>query len=333
MTTTTKTKGAIVAHWKGFRSLDDTREFLSQLAYYHGDRTIYLALPVNQLFELSGELFAPSLCLGASNMVDVTKNHFAAPVAIEILKDAGAQFVLLGDADSRKFDTSLPDKMSLCIENGINPFLCVGETLADFHQGLADQILQEQIKKAVSNLTEKQKANVSYIHESYWPLRFADKTSVDEISKANQLLRNACIEVLGEQGNSVACFTALPPYMSDLKELPSGSSTEGFYLSKAAIVPKSLITVAPEENYQATPEAISHVQEARKKAGLDPEIPNQPEVFTPSAAPVKTASSTPSLPSSDPTPVEQTVPDKTTQLKGRVHLVENLTDLFLNIKL
>lgn len=313
MQTEIKTKGAIYAHWKGFRSIKQAAGFLQKIAHYHGDRHIYLALPLHHLAKIQKLLVLPSMTLGISGIPDVDPESFSGPVALDIVKDCGAQFALLGDQDRRgstkATEGKLAEQIRACLNSGITPFLSLGETLDEYKRGKTEDVLIGQISLATSGLTDQEKEKIHYIQETSWRFAKADQISKQEIRSCTYTLRKALFSALGPIGKTVHCASAIPPYMNRLDTLPNGSENTGYLVTKAAVVPKSLVTIAPKESYRPTEETKQMIQEAQSLQALPTPTTQKP-----------------------PPSLKQSMPSHSTKTKKKrareYHRVEDLSDLF-----
>src|SRR3984885_13530789 len=96
----------IIGNWKMHKTIEEAEVFVkSLLASYSpsGNTKIGLAVPYTAIYPLC-QIASPStiLSIGAQNMNDATEGAFTGEIAGVMLKEAGAEFVLLGHSERRR---------------------------------------------------------------------------------------------------------------------------------------------------------------------------------------------------------------------------------------
>ena len=248
-----KKQPMLLAHWKGFRSFEDARSFLHQLAAYHGERSLYLALPYNHLELLSADMPGPSITLGSTSMACAREGSFTEPVAADLVRDAGGQFVLIGDRDSRQRlqegDEDIQAKIKKCVSEGLSPMLGIGESIAEYRQQETESVLRQQLEGALSGLTAAEQSGVTVVYDACWSLRFDGDSSTENFEGVYTQVRELLKEVIGAApAKKAKVLIALPPYLDDLSQIPD-AKVDGFYMSKASVMPQALTTIAAPEAF------------------------------------------------------------------------------------
>lgn len=80
---------------------------------------------------------------------------FTGEISPMILKNLGVQYCIIGHSERRMLgdtDEIINKKIKAVLKNGLIPILCVGETLEQKQSGQKEEILNNQITKALNNI-------------------------------------------------------------------------------------------------------------------------------------------------------------------------------------
>ena len=105
-----------------------------------------VALHVPQVIALSGE---SGLTVGGQNCSEYAEGAYTGELAAAMLADAGCRWVILGHSERRQYfgesDELVAAKSIAARVAGLTPILCVGETLEQREQGLAEPVVTSQL--------------------------------------------------------------------------------------------------------------------------------------------------------------------------------------------
>jgi triosephosphate isomerase (TIM) len=107
---------------------------------------------------------------GAQNCADQKSGAFTGEVSADMLRDCGARFVIVGHSERRTIygedDALIARKLSMAIDAGLTPVLCVGENLQQRERGHAVAFCSDQIRAAAV----LQLANATEVIVAYEPI-------------------------------------------------------------------------------------------------------------------------------------------------------------------
>ena len=133
-----------------------------------------LAVPYTDIYPLAQEIKDAPLLIGAQNMNDATEGAFTGEIAGVMLKDAGAQFVLLGHSERRHLygedDAFINRKVKRAVEVGLRPILCIGETKAEYEGGETHAVIEKQLTEGLKDLQAQQLHNLIVAYEPVWAI-------------------------------------------------------------------------------------------------------------------------------------------------------------------
>ena len=254
--TSLKRHAIIAANWKMHKTLADTRNFIRKLVPLITDpnATVFIAVPFTSLETAAMTSSGTSIFIGAQNMNDCSSGAFTGEVSGEMLKDAGAEFVLLGHSERRRIfgenNGFINRKIKHAIELGLQPILCIGETQAEKDKDLAEKILKQQLQECLKDLDSARLDKLILAYEPVWAIGTGLTATPEEAQKRHTF----CRELLGQLFNQkVGQTTPIlyggsvnPSNIGSLMKLPD---VDGVLVGGASL---SVDTFSLIINYQTT---------------------------------------------------------------------------------
>jgi triosephosphate isomerase len=144
-------KPLIAGNWK----LNGTREANTALVQGIVNNTDALACDILvcptfvYLAEIGASLAGSGVLLGAQNVAAESKGAFTGEVSAEMLKDVGASHAIVGHSERRSLygetDAVVAAKFQAAQAQGLQPILCIGETLQERETGVTMEVVDRQI--------------------------------------------------------------------------------------------------------------------------------------------------------------------------------------------
>lgn len=114
-------------------------------------------------------------------------------VSAEMLKDAGASYVIVGHSERRQFycDTDLfvRKKTQAAIVAGLTAIVCVGESLAQRDQGAAESVVTGQIEGGLSGLTASDLDRIIVAYEPVWAIGTGRTATPEQAQEMHAFIR------------------------------------------------------------------------------------------------------------------------------------------------
>lgn len=167
----------IIGNWKMHKTIEEARTFVHDLlASYEPDdaKIVGLAVPYTLLYPLSTETAGKALKIGAQNMNDADEGAFTGEIAGSMLRDAGAQFVLLGHSERRHLygedNAFINRKVKQAVKAGLQPVLCIGETESEYEAQETHAVLENQLTEGLKDLKPSQLKKLIIAYEPVWAI-------------------------------------------------------------------------------------------------------------------------------------------------------------------
>lgn len=196
----------VVGNWKMSPStLADAKELFNAIkkeAKKKENIDIVIAPPAIYLGQLKiGE--NDNIKLAAQNMHWEEKGAFTGEISAEMIKEAGAKYVIIGHSERRIYfgetDEAINKKISAAFKNNLVPILCVGETAEEKSAEKTQEVIKNQLTKALENISQGQiEANKIIIaYEPVWAIGSGATPAFDEVLSANLLIKKTIASLYG----------------------------------------------------------------------------------------------------------------------------------------
>ena len=141
--------------------------------------------------------------LAAQNAYFETQGAFTGEVSVEMVKDAGAEYVIIGHSERRQYfgetDEMINKKAKKILELGLIPIICCGESLKQREAGVTDSHIASQIKAALEGLTSEEVAKSIIAYEPIWAIGTGKTCDSVEANRVIAMIRNVVKEVSGAE--------------------------------------------------------------------------------------------------------------------------------------
>lgn len=159
---------------------------------------IVLCVPAVHLEAFAKKIKSKSVSIGAQNIFWEEKGSFTGEISSAMAANLGAQHVIVGHSERRKYfgETSCDANLKIksALKNKLTPIYCVGETKEEKENGTAAQAIVQQIMEGFAELTSLQAQKVVIAYEPVWAVGSDQIPMSDEILEVRILLKKIFAE-------------------------------------------------------------------------------------------------------------------------------------------
>ena len=237
---THKSQVWIGTSWKMNKTLADARVFASGLlADADGDPRVqrFVIPPFTAAREVKAMLKDTSVKVGAQNMHWADEGAWTGEISPVMLKDCDLDIVELGHSERREHfgetDETVGLKTEAAIRHGLTPLVCIGETLTERQAGRASEVLDRQVRGALSRLgTAQKRAPILFAYEPVWAIGVNGIPATSDYAEARQAEIIAIAEdVLGRR---IPCLYGGSVNRDNCAELIACPHIDGLFIGRAA---------------------------------------------------------------------------------------------------
>ena len=123
---------------------------------------------------VSGVIAGSQVKLGAQNMHHESAGAYTGEISPAMLIDVGCRFVILGHSERRHIlgetDHMVNQKTVAALQAGLQPIVCVGETLDEREAGRTGEVIEQQFARSLAGLTVDQIGRIAIAYEPVWAI-------------------------------------------------------------------------------------------------------------------------------------------------------------------
>ena len=145
------------------------------------------------------------IAIGAQNCHYEDHGAYTGEVTAEMLKEVGVKYVILGHSERRQYynetDLTVNKKVHAVLNAGLQPIVCVGESLEQREAGVTMDFIAYQVKAALAGVPAEKMRRVVIAYEPLWAIG-TGKTATAE--QANEVCEGIRAVIRKEYGARVA---------------------------------------------------------------------------------------------------------------------------------
>ena len=139
------------------------------------DRTLLFFPPAVSLGVVAAEVNGRADCgAGAQHVHWEPKGAFTGEISVSLARETGATWALVGHSERRhKFgevDDAVNRKVKASLEAGLQPIMCVGETLDERQAGQTEAVVLRQLEAGLAGLDSAALGGVTIAYEPVWAI-------------------------------------------------------------------------------------------------------------------------------------------------------------------
>ena len=135
---------------------------------------------------------------GQNCSTEVEEGAHTGEVAAFMLRDAGARYVIVGHSERRHLyaeNDSMVNKKTLAgISAGLTVIMCVGESLAQRDQGIAENVVSGQLSGGGSGLTALDLDRIIVAYEPVWAIGTGRTATPEQAQEMHAFIRRVFAE-------------------------------------------------------------------------------------------------------------------------------------------
>lgn len=181
-------KPLIIANWKMNFTLDEALNFIEQLPNSDDNADLMIAPPLAFLSHLKHQFSALEF-IAQDVSIQSGNGSFTGENSAKLIASCGVKYSILGHSERRinfhETNHTIRRKVKNCMQAGITPIICVGETLEARKNNNYQEYILEQIRESIPE--ECKECIIAY--EPVWAIGTGITPTNEEISKIAKLIK------------------------------------------------------------------------------------------------------------------------------------------------
>ena len=243
----------MAANWKMNLSLVEAKDLLDGITHHiiEYDRVDVLVAPPFTTLQLAHALLAETkIFIAGQNMHWESGGAFTGEVSCHMLKEAGCSHVILGHSERRTlfFETSemVNRKVDAAIEAGLNPIVCIGETLKQREEKKTFDIIRTQLNESLKTSCETKNLpqSVTIAYEPVWAIGTGKTATPEMAQEVHLFIRRWLMEnVDHDTGQTIRILYGGSVKPDNIKELMLQPDIDGALIGGASLKADSFLSI------------------------------------------------------------------------------------------
>ncbi len=163
---------------------------------------IVVCPPFISLTTVHGVIQGSNIGLGAQNIYWEKKGAFTGEISAPMLKSAGCTYVIIGHSERRAYfhetDETVNKRIFAALDEGLQPIVCVGETLEEREKDMTFDVVKRQIVEGLKGLSTDQMKSVVIAYEPVWAIGTGKTATPDQAQDVHAFIRNTLAETFDD---------------------------------------------------------------------------------------------------------------------------------------
>ena len=250
-------KAVIAGNWKMNNTPAETTALLEEMKplVADADCDVIICAPFVDLQAALDATKGSNIQVGAENCHWAEKGAFTAEVSAPMLKAMGVPYVIIGHSERRQYfcetDQTVNKKVHAVLNAGMNPIICVGESLEQRETGITNEWIALQVKSALSGVPAEKLRRCIIAYEPIWAIG-TGKTATAE--QAGEVCSNIRTVIRGLYGARVARSVTIQYGGSmnpkNAAELLAQPDIDGGLIGGASLKPEQFVEIVNAANQE-----------------------------------------------------------------------------------
>ncbi|AYY62324.1 triose-phosphate isomerase [Staphylococcus epidermidis] len=198
----------IAGNWKMNKTVQEAKDFVNELPTLPDPKEVesVICAPTIQLDALVTAVKdgkAKGLKIGAQNAYFEESGAYTGETSPVALSELGVKYVVIGHSERRDYfhetDEEVNKKAHAIFNHGMTPIICVGESDEEREAGKANEIVGNQVKKAVEGLSDHQLKEVVIAYEPIWAIGTGKSSTSEDANEMCAHVRQTLADLSSQE--------------------------------------------------------------------------------------------------------------------------------------
>ncbi|MFR9070171.1 MAG: triose-phosphate isomerase [Paraclostridium sp.] len=198
-------KPIIAGNWKMHKTIAEAVEFVNEIKgkVNNTDVEAVICAPFTLLKDLKEATKGTDIKIGAQNMHYEDNGAFTGEVSAPMLNELNIDYVVLGHSERRQYfnetNETVNKKVLKALKSGIDPILCIGETLEEREADKTNDVCKVQVEKALENVSKDDMKKVVIAYEPIWAIGTGKTATAEQANDVIAYVRDVVKGLYGEE--------------------------------------------------------------------------------------------------------------------------------------
>jgi len=193
------------------------------------------------------------VAVGAENLYFEKSGAFTGEVSADMLADLDVKYVIVGHSERRQYfgetDSIVNKKVHAALGAGLNPIICVGESLEQREMGVTMELIALQVKSALAGVPAEQMRRCVIAYEPIWAIGTGKTATGEQAAEVCTFIRATIRSLYGARiARSVTIQYGGSMNPKNAAELLSHEDIDGGLIGGAALKADQLFEIVHAAN-------------------------------------------------------------------------------------
>jgi triosephosphate isomerase (TIM) len=236
----------IVGNWKmnGLRAMLSEARAVDRAAARNPRVQVALAPPFTLIFRMRDA--CEVIGVGGQDCHSEESGAYTGEVSAAMLKDAGADFVIVGHSERRAMhgesDDMVKAKAEAALATGLGVIVCVGETESERDAGREQEVVTRQLEGSLprgGEITEK----LTVAYEPVWAIGTGKVASIDDITAMHASIRKTLVGMFGDAASAIRILYGGSVKAENASEILAVPEVGGALVGGASLTAESFLAI------------------------------------------------------------------------------------------
>ena len=249
-------KTIIAGNWKMNKTPSETKAFAEEFKALLPKTKwcdIVVCVPAADLSAAVRAFKDSRIAVGAQNVYFEKSGAYTGEVSADMLADLGVRYVIVGHSERRALfgetDEIVNKKVLAALEAGLNPIICVGETLEQRELGITMELIALQVKSALAGVPAEKLRKCVIAYEPVWAIGTGKTATAEQAAEVCTFIRTTVRHLYGARiARSITIQYGGSMKPSNAAELLGQSDIDGGLIGGASLKPAEFVEIINAAN-------------------------------------------------------------------------------------
>lgn len=240
----------VAGNWKMHGSLHSNAGLLGALknALERSENLVYaVCVPFPYLGQVSAALAGSAIAWGAQDLSEHDAGAYTGEVSGPMLQEFGCRFAIVGHSERRSLhredDRCVAGKFAAARRAGLQPILCVGETLDERERGQTQSVLARQLDAVLAQVGPRALTQAVLAYEPVWAIGTGKNATPQQAQEVHAFVRARIAARDRELAGGLTIVYGGSVKPGNAKELFAMPDVDGGLIGGASLVAEDFIAI------------------------------------------------------------------------------------------
>jgi triosephosphate isomerase len=242
-------KPFVAGNWKMYTDPASAGELAGKLKTALGNADwsdLAVFPPFTSLSVVIDALQGTKIAVGGQNIYWEKEGAYTGEISPVMLEHTGCKMVLIGHSERRTYfgekDSTVLRKIKAALEAGLQPIVCMGETLEQRESGITESVVEKQIKDGLGEIKDLSKVTLAY--EPVWAIGTGRNATPQQAQDVHKFIRRLINDSWdGDTAGSIRILYGGSVKPDNSRSLWEMEDIDGFLVGGASLKADSFTTI------------------------------------------------------------------------------------------